>query len=856
MAVVVLQFLSSLLFPYVAFFTASSSLEVAAVAYTAVGALALALLGSGLGWSRSAIGLLCGIALVIALANTAAVISYDHGDMYRLLFALIVGPLSIGTLLLTRKSPLTMGAAALCATIAAGPITVSLFKIADRRLFSSTSYEPLLPGHAIALALIAIGLLISASRRTADYQEQSSGRGFKTPHALFLLLAAPCFIGAFDIVILAFEPSEWIMLVTLTAQATVIGVMMLWVFRMLYAERSTARIFSRVADLMPIALVDSQGKIIYWSRGCETLYGWSAREVIGKVKSVLLNSREPANDYTRRGAEGSSEYQLIESHKDGSTIHILERRLVTDEKEAGSVTVLSMTDIGKRVAIEQALRDSDERLALAAEAHAIGIFEWRVGDNNVQWISDTETQLGLPPGTLSDFHRWARLVLPEDLETIRKRLEATVWAKAERFSFFYRMRLPSGEVRAIEGSARCFYDEQGMLIRTIGVNIDVTARVDREAQLAAREAQLRSILDTVPSAMIVVDEDGVILTFSKAAERMFGYSAAVAIGRRIQMLMEDFRIDIDQENPVRIGEAGDRRPGGAQHLLSALHADGRKIPVELRLGEARYNNTRVFTAFVQDISERLESEERLDTLRSELNHVGRLNAMGELAAGLAHEINQPLSAIANYMAIAEIMLDDDRVNHAKLRAQLAAVRQQSLRAGQIIRRMRDFASKHETDSRVESVHSVIEEATSLVLTGYDRLGIDIRYQLSDDALYMFGDRIQVQQVLVNLLRNSMDALAAVPREDRKIVIWSRTLNDDMLELSVSDTGPGLSSDILEQIYMPFKTTKGEGGMGIGLSICRRIVEAHGGTLSGENMPEGGARFRFTLPRVNKQEVSA
>ena len=820
-------------------------------------ALAVALLGMDRHWSRWVLGLLAGFALAVAIYNLILALSGNPGRLDRLLFALMIGPLSLGVAMTIRGSATSMGLATIFATIAAGPTAVAATKAIERRLFPLPNLGVFVPiGHACALAFITLGLLYYASRRAIDYRERHRGRLLGMRLMIPLSLVVPALVGLLDLVIYSVESDGTILIMTMVVQTAVLGAVMLWIFQMLADERSKAQAFARMADLTPIALTDEAGRIVHWSRGCEMLYGWSAEQARGKVKSILLQSTDKQERERTNSTRFAVERELTERHRDGHLIHIIERRLSTEDEASRPVTVLSMTDISPRIATEKALRDSDARLSLAAETHAIAIFEWICATGTLRWEGDTERQLGIPKGTITDYESWKALCFPEDMAEIEKRLEATVWAQAERLSLFYRIRLPSGEVRAIEGSARCFYAEDGTLERTIGVNIDVTAQVDREAQLAAREAQLRSILDTVPSAMVVIDEQGVILTFSKAAEQLFGYAASVAVGKNVSMLMSGLQSAQHDNYIARYLDTGERRAIGRTRVLTARHADGHSIPVEVSVGEASYNGTRVFTGFIQDISERLSAEERLDTLRSELTHVGRLNAMGELAAGLAHEINQPLSAIANYMATAEMMLDDDNLKRSKLRAHLGSVRQQSLRAGQIIRRMRDFASKHETDSRVEPVHAVIEEATSLVLTGYERLGVDIHYDLGDDALYMLGDRVQVQQVLVNLLRNSMDALAGVPREQRAIFIGSRALGGDMLEMSVADSGPGIPAEILNELYMPFKTTKGDGGMGIGLSICRRIVEAHGGTLKAENRAEGGACFKFTLPRGDKEEVVA
>ncbi|RZM24037.1 MAG: PAS domain S-box protein, partial [Sphingomonas sp.] len=438
----------------------------------------------------------------------------------------------------------------------------------------------------------------------------------------------------------------------------ILGAVVWWLITGLVAERMATRALARALDNGPIAMIDSAGTIVHWSRGCEDLYGWSADVAIGQNKYALLKSRKRDGGPMLRPAAGDQHggVELIEQHRDGRELRVLE--LARGGDTASTLTVLSLSDITARAAAERALEDSEARLLLATEAHAIGVFEWDTRSNAIHWVGNTELLPGNPRGTISDYDSWAADVFPEDRKAIETRIAAAVWARADRFSFGYRIRGQGGEVRSIEGSARCFYDADGQLDRTIGVNIDVTERVANESQLAAREAQLRSVLETVPDAMIVIDEAGAILTFSPAAEHLFGYAAREAVGRNVAMLMPREHGGRHDDYLRRYLETGTTRVIDRTRILTARRADGRELPIELRVGEARYGGVRVFTGFVRDISERLENEERLASLRSELTHVGRLNAMGELAAGLAHEINQPLTAIANYLAAARRGLGD------------------------------------------------------------------------------------------------------------------------------------------------------------------------------------------------------
>jgi two-component system sensor kinase FixL len=359
------------------------------------------------------------------------------------------------------------------------------------------------------------------------------------------------------------------------------------------------------------------------------------------------------------------------------------------------------------------------------------------------------------------------------------------------------------------------------------------------------EAHLRSILATVPDAMVVIDEVGSILSFSAAAEKMFGYSEAELIGRNVKMLMPNPDRDRHDQYLVNYLTTGKRKIIGIGRVTTALHRDGNTFPIELSVGEAWSGGRRIFTGFIRDLTERQQTLLRLQDLQSELAHVGRVSEMGTLASSLAHELNQPLTAVASYCESARDLLktEPDPETLEMVREAMDEAAMQAIRAGQIVRRLRDFMSHGETERRVESLQRLINEANALALVGSREHGIDTHFSLDPRADLVFVDRIQIQQVLVNLIRNAIDAMLESPV--RRLSICTER-EGGLTRVTVEDTGSGISETIADQLFQPFVTSK-QSGMGIGLSICRTIVQAHGGRIWFEPSADGGTAFQFTLP---------
>ena len=374
------------------------------------------------------------------------------------------------------------------------------------------------------------------------------------------------------------------------------------------------------------------------------------------------------------------------------------------------------------------------------------------------------------------------------------------------------------------------------------------------AALEAAEARLRSILQTVPDAMIVIDEFGRIESLSATAERLFGYPMAEAIGRNISMLMPSpYREQHDAYLKRYLG-TGEKHIIGIGRVVSGQRKDGTTFPMHLTVGELRSADRHYFTGFIRDLTDQQITESRLKELQSEVTHMSRFTALGEMASTLAHEINQPLTAISNYLRGCQRLLQRvDSDSSAMLRDAIGKAADQALRAGQIIRRLREFVARGESDRRIESLPKLIEDASTLALIGAKENGVDVSFRLDPAVDLVLADRIQIQQVLVNLIRNAIEVMAETPGR-RRLEIAAVADRESLVRVSVSDTGLGIAPEIAKQLFQPFVTTKRK-GMGLGLSICRTIIEAHGGKIWVEPNPGGGTIFYFTLRSAKEDEDS-
>lgn len=379
----------------------------------------------------------------------------------------------------------------------------------------------------------------------------------------------------------------------------------------------------------------------------------------------------------------------------------------------------------------------------------------------------------------------------------------------------------------------------------IGIVHDVSER-KRSAEIAQR---LASIVESSDDAIISMDLSGVITSWNEGAERLYGYAAEEIVGLPIATIVPADRQDEEPDILHRI----ERSERIAHYETQRRRKDGSLVDVSLTLSPMR-NAAGAITGvskIARNIDQRKAHERRIGELQGELLHATRLVSTGQLGAALAHELNQPLTAILNYTGVLQELGGAAPGSEGEvLREVVGRIVEQTMRAGEIIRRLRSFVAKRDPDRQIQDLNETVEESLALGLVGAVHGNVTLRTSLATGLPPVFVDRVQIQQVMINLLRNAQEAMQSTPR--RELSVSTSRDDDEHVRVSVTDTGLGLPAEVSAMLFQPFTTTK-EHGLGIGLSICRSIVEAHGGRLWTEPNEGGGAIFHFRLPIAPEME---
>ncbi|WP_027515580.1 sensor protein FixL [Bradyrhizobium sp. WSM1417] len=486
----------------------------------------------------------------------------------------------------------------------------------------------------------------------------------------------------------------------------------------------------------------------------------------------------------------------------------------------------------------------DERI----EGFCVGTWDLDLRTRELEWSETARVLLGIERDQPASYEFLLSRLEPAERERVENAIK-DVTERGGGFDVSFRVPSASGLGRWIRARAGLIRDEAGAARHLSGILLDIDEEKQVEEALRRRNTLLRTILQTIPDAMIVIDGRGKMLLFSTAAERLFGWAEHDATGQNVSILMPEPDRSRHDSYIVRYRTSGNPHIIGIGRIVTGKRRDGTTFPMHLSIGEMRSGGEPLFTGFIRDLTEYQQTQAQLEELQSELVHVSRLTAMGEMASALAHELNQPLAAISNYMkGSRRLLAGSSDPNTLKIESALDRAAEQALRAGEIIRRLRDFVSRGGSEKRVESLSKLTDEAGALGLAGAREQNVQIHFDLDPGADLVLADRVQIQQVLVNLFRNALEAMARSPR--RELVLTNRRVADDMIEIEVSDTGSGFQDDVMPNLFQSFFTTK-DTGMGVGLSISRSIIEAHGGRMRAASNASGGATFRFTLPAADE-----
>jgi two-component system sensor kinase FixL len=372
------------------------------------------------------------------------------------------------------------------------------------------------------------------------------------------------------------------------------------------------------------------------------------------------------------------------------------------------------------------------------------------------------------------------------------------------------------------------------------------------AKIAGEDALFHALINTAIDGIMVINENAIVQVYSPACERLFGYRPEEVLGHNVDMLMPEPYHSQHDSYLARYKDTGTPHIIGIGREVVGRRKDGSTFPMYLSVGEGKLKDHRIFVGIVSDISETRARDKRIQELQGELLHVTRMTAMGEMTSALAHELNQPLTALLNYTSAARHMVGGFGEPGAKLLDVLNRAIDQAERAGLIIRRLRNFIEKREPNRAEENINKVVEDSVELGLAGMRDTGIKLQLRLQRVTPAVLIDKVQIQQILINLIRNAIEAMEGADK--RELTITTRA-NATEVEIEVADTGTGLPHEVVSRLFHPFVTTKDQ-GMGMGLSICRTIAEAHGGKLWLDSNTDKGAAFVLQLPTASSPEAAA
>ena len=595
------------------------------------------------------------------------------------------------------------------------------------------------------------------------------------------------------------------------------------------------------------------GTITSWNRAAEQMYGYKAEDMLGSsLYGRLADFMPPEKVEEERNrvarvvaGERVAPYEATRTRQDGSLVHVIVS-LSPIKNSSGEVigTSRMVRDVSERKELER------QRALLSAivDSSADAIISYDLDGTITSWNRAAEQMYDYRAEDVIGTDLYTHLcefMSPEKI-TEDRMIVARVLA-GERVPPYeaIRTRKDGTDIHVLVSVSK-IRDSSGTIIGTSRVIRDITERKVFERQ----RALLSSIVESSNDAVFTKTLSGVVTSWNAAAEAMFGYSAAEISGRSMLVLVPETQLDEERANLKRI-----RNGETIRHFETFRRkSDGSIFPVSLTLSPLRDAGGVIIgvSSTIRDITDRKNYELRLESMREDIIHVARVHELSQVSAGIAHELNQPLAAMLNYSNVARRLVEKGG-DLTKLPDVAAKIGDQAERAALIIRRMRDFVEKRDPHRAVINLNSVADDAIALGLIGSKTANIEVQVERSEREPLALADRVQVQQVLVNLLRNAAEAMA---QSERRLLRLTITTDEGaMVHVAVADTGTGISDDVAARLFSPFVTTKAD-GMGIGLAISKQIIEAHGGTMTVHPNPGGGTVFEFTLPAADQKSTGS
>jgi len=520
----------------------------------------------------------------------------------------------------------------------------------------------------------------------------------------------------------------------------------------------------------------------------------------------------------------------------------LEGSIKTQESKLVRTNEALRKEIVERKQIENELKKSEKRFRQLAE-----------NIREVFWVTDPDKHkmLYISPEYERIWGRsreslyqspcdWIEAIHTGDRERVRE--SASTKQITGEYDEQYRITRSDGSIRWIRDRAFPVRNDSGKVYRIAGIAEDITDIVQAKLLLQQSEKNYHNVFEFSHDAIFIIDpETHVFLNVNENATRRLGYSRE----ELLRLTLEDIHGPETARSDVSIIHELEKT-GGVIFEHVHRHKDGTEIPVEISAKVITYNGRKAFQSSVRDITERKHAEMLEKQHMRGLAHRSRLEEMGRMAAEIAHELHQPLSAIHTYSDTCLRMLKSGKEEQDKLGGVLGKIAGQAKRAGQVVHSVHDFSIKGEVRLLPQDVHDMVKETMQLVQLETQCRGVRIKLTSAKALPPVLADRILIEQVLLNLMSNACEAMARRQEENRILTIQTRMADEEFIAITVQDTGPDLSVHELEHLFDAFYTTR-DSGMGLGLTLSRLIIDNHGGRIWAEVAPNGGTAFCFTLP---------